>query len=36
MTLVQSRKLLKNVWTHTVVLALKARHRISPRCLKLM
>ncbi len=36
MTLVQLRNSSKNVWTHTVILALRARHQISPRWLETM
>jgi len=36
MTLVQSRNSSKDVWTHTVILAFRARHQISPRWLEMM
>ena len=36
MTLVQSRNSSRNVWTHTLILALKARHKISSRWLEMM
>ncbi len=35
-TLMQLRTTLSNVWTHTVILALRARHHISPRWLEVM
>jgi len=36
MTLVQLRNFSMTAWTHTVILALRARHQISPRWLEVI